>query len=841
MAIDEHDVLTGVADDPDTDAPVTDATSASDARADRNADDVGRRLDGALYAREPGLNPSVQVPGLRELTWQHVTNPTTSQPVVPGEPMLDGNGQPRPAPLDLEQLLARPAIALSPLEPMAPVFAPVTGDVPAAPAPAPAPAPAASAVPSVETASAVPPAPPAPPTSSTGEVMAPPSALPPLAAAPSGPTAVVPPAPPMPTGSVDLAPAEVHGVDDLVKPIEERPPVARDADPLISGLAEMILKSTPSAGLPLVEEVRGVSRGDTGMVPVVDSELTEPPVLDAKVEFANVSTTVPVIPVEDRPEVAHTGVQPTTDAVEAEMNRLAFLPDHEDDLSGPVEVPSIAYSDVRNAPTAAPSLAAPKLSSGEQFQPKQSAPIVRHTYADLAAQAAPVPPRRKRHVVRKVLSLLVLMAMVGGGLFAVKYFVLDRVQWSKELAPLVEQVETARGLTFEREVAVTTLPADEYAARLANGALGVTAESDTAAPSELRALGLMSGEFDATAVGLVATVDTPAFYDTIDKAIYVVEGIDVELSTFAMHRALAAALLDQHFDWSDRVAGQPGTVLRGTRALYEGDALLTAQSLVPEDDLDVVNQQIFTSFVDLGITTNPAPFVSTSAGRLGLAVVPYLSTLSLEERDLLLTDAVVTDGQVLDLRRLVGGEPVTVDEGSQGMLFWYHVLAARLDDDLAWRVALAWQSDQTATEINVDKYCTTSAITFTASAADVVAVAFTDWAAKAPAEATATAKVSPADATSGTVTVTLSACDPGEQTVTNDGSVPLSLGGAPLRAEQFRILMDTTPAPAADVAACAVYGVDPVTATDERGMIDGATGWAAPAAHPAPNLTACAG
>lgn len=835
MAIDEHDVLTGVADDPGTSEPVNDADpTASDARADRSADDVGRRLGGALYAREPGLNPSVQVPGLRELTWEHVTNPTTSHPVVPGAPMLDGNGVPRPAPIDLEQLLARPEIALAPLEPMPSVFTSISTETPAvAAAPVP-PAPPAPPAPPVASA------PPAPP---TGQVMAPPSALPPLT---SGPTPTIPPVPPLtavptpvPTGTVEATPAEVHGVDDLVKPIEERPPVARDTDPLISGLAEMILKSTPGAGLPLVEEVRGVSRGDTGMVSVVESELSEPPVLDAKVEFANVSTVVPVVPAEPQAPVEHTGVQPTTDAVEAEMNRLAFLPDHEDDLSGPVEVPSIAYSDVRNAPDAAPSLAAPKLSVGEQYQPKQSAPIVRHTYADLAMQAAPVAPRRKRHVLRKMVSLVVLLAMVGGGLFAVKYFVLDRVQWSKELAPLVEQVETARGLTFDDEVAVTALPAADYATRLADSALGVTAEAATAAPSELRALGLMSGAFDAEAVGLAATVDTPAYYDPTDKAIYVVEGVETELYTFAMHRALTAALLDQHFDWGTRLEGQAATVVRGTRALYEGDALLTAQSLVADADRDTINQQIFASFADLGVTSNPAPFVSVAAGRLGLAVMPYLSTLSLEERNLLLTDAAFTDGQMLDLRRLVSSEAVTVAEQSQGMLFWYHVLAARVDDDLAWRTALAWQSDETSTEINVEKYCTTGSVVFDAAATDLVTLAFSEWAATAPAEAATTTKVAPADGK--TVTVTLSACDPGEQAVTNDGALRLSLGGAPLRAEQFRVLMDVTTPPNADIAACAVYATDPVSMNDERGMLDPSTGWAAPAAHPAPDPAVCPG
>jgi hypothetical protein len=262
---------------------------------------------------------------------------------------------------------------------------------------------------------------------------------------------------------------------------------------------------------------------------------------------------------------------------------------------------------------------------------------------------------------------------------------------------------------------------------------------------------------------------------------------------------------------------------------------------VVDDDRDTINQQIFTAYADLGLTANPAPFVSVTAGRLGLAVVPYLSTLSLDERNQLETDAAFADGQVFDLRRLASGEAATVAEQSQGMLFWYHVLAARVDDDLAWRTALAWQSDETATEINVDKYCTTGSIAFDAADVALVTLAFTEWAAAAPAEAATTTKVAPADSAAGTVTVTMSACDPGAQATTNDGAPRLALGGAPLRAEQFRLLMDGTSAPTAEVAACAVYGADPVSMNDERGMLDPSTGWAAPTAHPVPDVAACAG
>ncbi len=831
MAIDEQDVFAGVADDPDTSEPLAGAPAA-ESRPEVSLDDLRHRLDTPLYAREPGLAAAAQVPGLRELTWDHVTNPTTSHPVVvPGESIFEGEtgGGPRPSPLNLDDLLSRPQVTLKPIEPLsAPMATPASlpavetnvesaVELPAESDFEPTPVPAAAARSITADAPVV-----------NGR-----SSLPSFAdiVNSSGPVDATRTDTTRPDG---VARADAAGVDSLVKPIDEPPPVARDTDPLVSGLAELIMQSTPGAGMPSVAELREVSRNDTGMVPVVAPPVAEPPVLDAKVEFAAVSTAVPVIPPPPPSLTPPSGMPAPTAAaeVEAEMNRLAFLPD-QDDVGGPVEVPEIAYSDVRGAdPVAAPT---PSLRSGEMYQPRPSASPVRHNYTDLIGGVTTNTPsarRRKRHHIRNFVTLVVLLGMVAGGLFAVKRFVLDRVQWSAELAPLAKDVETTRELTFEKSVTVETLPPSEFAVRIVSSVAGYPDATRSLDQSELRALGLLGFTFDAADIGLAAMADSPAFYDPTDGKIYVVDQLAPELRTFALHRALTMALLDQHFDWGARLEGASPAVRRGTRALYDGDALAVAQTLLDTatgDELrTTLNKELFTMYSQYSIPLSPSPFVSVSAGRFGLALEPYLRGLSNDDRTLLETDAAVTDGQALDLRRLVGGAPEDLKATSRGMLFWYHALAGRVDDDLAWKVALAWQNDELTATPKDGGVCVAATVQFATAGKDLATAAFNAWAAAAPkASATTVAIKAPAN---GPVEVTVNACDPSE-IATNDGKFSLSLGGAPLRAEQFADLMSKEPTPSDSLAACAVYNADVVTVADERAMIDPVDGWTAPANH----------
>ena len=535
-----------------------------------------------------------------------------------------------------------------------------------------------------------------------------------------------------------------YSVEDLVKPIEEPPPVARDTDPLIAGLAELIVKSTPSTGMPRVEALReSLERGNSEVVPVIDGMSTDPPVLDAKVEFANASGLVPVIPSTPvPPPPGHTTAAPVVGAaaVQAEMNRLAFLPDQDDDLDGPVEVPEIAYSDVRSAEPVVPT--GPTLSGGEAYQPRPSAQAMRHNYTDvLNTTSVPVPQRRQRHVMRKVVSVVVLMALVAGGLFAVKFFVLDRVSWSKELEPLAKDVESARHLDFDKNVQVTPLPAADYAQKLASSALSVGGEPVKTRDGVWRSLGLLNGDMDVNAVGLTALVDSPAYYDPTDHTIYVVDDLKPDWRTYALHRALTMALLDQHFGWSSRLTGAAPTVARGTMALYDADAISVADSLLDAKSRRQVGTDSFTAYADYKVPATPSPFATAVAGRLGLAVAPYLASLTLQERNSLESDVAFTDGQVLDLRRVVSREEVSVTGTSEGMLFWYHVLAGRIDTDLAWRVALAWQTDEVASNVNGTAFCTDATVSFSAGSAALVQTAFSAWAAAAPDGASAAAQV----------------------------------------------------------------------------------------------------
>lgn len=612
-------------------------------------------------------------------------------------------------------------------------------------------------------------------------------------------------------------------MDEAFLHIVEPPPVAREADPVVSGLAELIARGIPPVAPPVVEvepvAVEPVALEPVALEPVVPEPVAPEPVPVAPEPVADVTRLQTVVKVDES-------------RVAAELDRLAYVPDpvQPQVLPALVVVPEIAVSD-------GPVSAIPanlSLARHEVYAARASATTAapRRSFIELAAEAAaPMRARPKRHPFRRFVVALLLLGMVAGGLYAVKFYILD-TRWSAEVEPLAKEVEAARGLEFDQAVDVSTLPADDYAVELARFSLGLTDETIEQAGGEWRALGLLSGTTDVEAIGMAALADSPAFYDPASKTISVVEDLPEELMTFAMHRALTMALLDQHFGWGDRVGEGSPAVARGTRALYDADALATATSMVDDTERTDITEQLFQMYADYDIPVSPSPFASTVSGRLGVALWPYFRDLPTSERDTIETDATLTDGQVLDLRRLVAGTPETGAANSRGMLFWYHVLAARVDDDLAWRAALTWLGDDVSTVTGGAGVCVTAVFQADPATASIADAAFQQWAAAAPAQAPATVVSS---ATPTTHQVTVNACDPGPTVATNDGGPRLSLGGAPLRSEQFRTLLDQQPALGEPVAACAVYGADSVSIADERGIIDGLEGWTALAAHPAPD------
>ncbi|MCB0954951.1 MAG: hypothetical protein KDB12_02225, partial [Ilumatobacter sp.] len=251
-------------------------------------------------------------------------------------------------------------------------------------------------------------------------------------------------------------------------------PVHRDPDPVVNGLADMIVRSTPITGMAAVRSI-------SAEVPVA----TTPPA----------------------------GVPPVT-SVEAELNRLAYVPDAVAEADpGPVDLPQIAVNDSAAAAAPAPAAAPPpapalNLSNNEIYAARASASAAtqrRVAYTDFAPVPVPARRRRKRHVFRRLVTFVILLGLIAGGLFAVKKYVLD-VRWDKEVKPVADAVSEARGLSFDTAVHVDALPAAEYSAALATAGLGLDPDGMTAeqTAAEWRSLGLLSGALDLEAVGMAA-------------------------------------------------------------------------------------------------------------------------------------------------------------------------------------------------------------------------------------------------------------------------------------------------------------------------------------------------
>ncbi len=519
--------------------------------------------------------------------------------------------------------------------------------------------------------------------------------------------------------------------------------------------------------------------------------------------------------------------------VEAELNRLAFLPDREE-TAGPVAVPAIAYTEPRT------DAGLPSLSRHDRYTARNALPPAptRLNIAEVATTYTPGSRRKKKPLLVRLITFVVFAGILAGAGYAGKYYFLDK-RWEGDTKALASEVEEARGLSFDHAIAVTTLPVADYAAKLVTVSFGLTDEALGEQAGEWRALGVLNGQLNLGQIGMAALPDSPAFYDPGSETIFVAAEMPEDLYRFGMQRALALALLDQQFGWSGRLKGVSPSVARGTFAYYDADALATAVELAtPVERTDIVTQ-IFGLYGTYQIAPSPAPFASVVAGRLGVALRPYFESIAVVDRDALEASAAFTDGQVLDLRRLTAGGVESPALVSRGMLFWYHALAGRINENTAWEAALAWQNDDVQVVNSPSGACVVAHLQVAQSSLESVTAAFQAWAAAAPLSSGTTVTLT----TNGSpMQLQINACDPGAGVPTTSGIGYLALGGAPLRAEQYRLLLEAQPTLPTAQAACAVFGGDPVSMADERGVMDNAEGWPAPANHPLPdpNRVGCA-
>ena len=151
-------------------------------------------------------------------------------------------------------------------------------------------------------------------------------------------------------------------------------------------------------------------------------------------------------------------------SIEAELNRLAFLPDQEESI-GRVEVPQIAPAHVAGYPSRVP-----VLSQHEMYNPRATPAM---PPAKLAVFEGSSRRRRaKKGIVRRFVSLVMVLGILGSGLFAAKYYLLDR-KWDPNVRVLADDVAAARQIDFDHAVEVTSLSSDDYAIRIASYALDI--------------------------------------------------------------------------------------------------------------------------------------------------------------------------------------------------------------------------------------------------------------------------------------------------------------------------------------------------------------------------------
>ncbi|HEY7625810.1 MAG TPA: hypothetical protein VH761_02040 [Ilumatobacteraceae bacterium] len=460
--------------------------------------------------------------------------------------------------------------------------------------------------------------------------------------------------------------------------------------------------------------------------------------------------------------------RPEPAPVVEEVNTLHSVPDMEVDDS-PIEIPTITPS----GPVApqARSVYTPVLPETLlAVSPRPAAPNVAAIVAESNAAWHRTTRKRKRHIVRTFFSLIVLAGLLGGGAYAAKQYLLREPQWPTDIKPLASGVETQRGLEFKDTVEITLVPAAEYGTRLAAAAIHLAPEQAAA----WRAVGLLNGELDLDAIGRQAVTDAPAFYDWSTKTILVSDDLAAyeHLYRFAMRRALTSALLDQHFEWGARLATASPAGGLALRATIDADALNVANTLAAGDAPDQLQPELFTFVQAHGNAVSPSPYAAAIAGRVGSALRPIIATTTDPAVLAALEQGTPASDAAFDGVRLQTAVPAAPD--SHGLVFWYYVLASRIDDGQAWSAAVRWAGDTWTPVVGATGTCIDATVAAgDAEGAAVLLNAFQSWAAAAPAETTTTVSATADNQ------VAVHACDPGA-TLTAQAApkIPLSFGGA---------------------------------------------------------------
>ena len=216
--------------------------------------------------------------------------------------------------------------------------------------------------------------------------------------------------------------------------------------------------------------------------------------------------------------------------------------------------------------------------------------------------------------------------------------------------------------------------------------------------------------------------DSPAFYDPATKTIFVSDDLKAfeHLYRFALRRSLTTALLDQQFDWSSRLSSDIACGSARSSSDNRWRCAGCGQRTRCERRAGSAGTRVPRRFVQgHGDTISPSQYAATITGRAGVAMRPTMASLAMtpsrwqrsSRRHRAMTPCSMP---VVPRRRLCRPHP------TQGMMFWYYVLASRIDDTQAWSAADSLDERLVETSAGTPSPCVDA--TFGAADADGAAV-----------------------------------------------------------------------------------------------------------------------
>ncbi len=367
-------------------------------------------------------------------------------------------------------------------------------------------------------------------------------------------------------------------------------------------------------------------------------------------------------------------------------------------------------------------------------------------------------------------------------------------KWDRRVADLADFVERKRGLDFEHPVPVRFLTDRQFTKEFQTDESDLTAQDKKDLEQTaglLRAVGLT--QVDAKQLledfGDVDTADTDAFYDQEKKEV-VIRGkkLDVSTKVTVVHE-LTHAAQDQRFDLTklDAHAGTSGA--GALLALVEGDAVRIEQEYLAT--LSQREQDEYNTALDTAIAESEAAVPADVPAVLGIIdLAPYsvgpafVEAIAIQNGEKAVDDAFrkppTSDEQVLNpssyldedvpqhvrAPKLGPGEKRTGKPDTFGALSMYLMLAGRIDPAVALPTIRSWHGDKYVQFTRGGTACVRAAFTGKeAQSTEQIAAALDQWAAGGPGGA---ASVERANGT-----VTLTACDPGQEA---DGAKVMTAG-----------------------------------------------------------------